>query len=290
MSNYNNVHPKRDKDPLVRVLSLGGGVQSTTVCLMSDLGFFGDKPDYAIFADTNWEPPQVYENIEWLQKTVSFPIYVTDGGKNLKEDVLLSNRTPIPTFLKDSRGKLSMGMRQCTRNYKIRPLTKKIRELQGIKHKKHFPHNEWVELWMGISTDEITRVKPETTYRWISKRYPLIYDLRMSRNNCKQWLEENYPDRVIVKSACIGCPYRNKESWVDIKNIAPKEFEESIMIDREIRDSAEKYGFKSYLHRRGIPLDEAIKLDEKDLSILNSLPKQTVLDGFADECEGFCGV
>jgi 3'-phosphoadenosine 5'-phosphosulfate sulfotransferase (PAPS reductase)/FAD synthetase len=42
----------------VRVISLGAGVQSTTVLLLAHRGELPGGPvDYAIFADTGWEPP-----------------------------------------------------------------------------------------------------------------------------------------------------------------------------------------------------------------------------------------
>ena len=42
------------------------------MALMAETGYLGmEKPDFAIFADTGWEPPAVYENVEWLKgKTV----------------------------------------------------------------------------------------------------------------------------------------------------------------------------------------------------------------------------
>ena len=40
----------------LRVLSLGAGVQSTTLALMAAHGEIGPMPDAAIFADTGWEP------------------------------------------------------------------------------------------------------------------------------------------------------------------------------------------------------------------------------------------
>ena len=40
--------------PKLRILSLGAGVQSSTMALMADEGAFEHKPDYAIFADTGW--------------------------------------------------------------------------------------------------------------------------------------------------------------------------------------------------------------------------------------------
>src|SRR5437764_521642 len=45
--------------PHLRVLSLGAGVQSTTVLLMAMRGEIRDKLDCAIFADTGWEPKAV---------------------------------------------------------------------------------------------------------------------------------------------------------------------------------------------------------------------------------------
>lgn len=43
-------------EPKLRVLSLGAGVQSTTLALMAAHGEFEQMPDCAIFADTGWEP------------------------------------------------------------------------------------------------------------------------------------------------------------------------------------------------------------------------------------------
>jgi hypothetical protein len=43
----------------LRVLSLGAGVQSTTMALLAAHGEIGPMPDCAIFADTGWEPRAV---------------------------------------------------------------------------------------------------------------------------------------------------------------------------------------------------------------------------------------
>lgn len=60
------VMPTRpEREPDLRVLSLGAGVQSTAVLLMSATGEL-PKLDAAVFADTQWEPKAVYEHLEWL--------------------------------------------------------------------------------------------------------------------------------------------------------------------------------------------------------------------------------
>ena len=54
--------------PTLTVLSLGGGEQSSVMALMAGEGAFDRTPDCAIFDDTHWEPPRVYEDIEWLAR------------------------------------------------------------------------------------------------------------------------------------------------------------------------------------------------------------------------------
>ena len=57
------------EQPVKRILSLGAGVQSTCVLLMSGRGEL-PKLDCAVFSDTGWEPPEVYEHFAWLVKDV----------------------------------------------------------------------------------------------------------------------------------------------------------------------------------------------------------------------------
>ena len=68
------------QEPLIRILSLGAGVQSSTMALMAEEGEFGVKPDAAIFADTGWEPTPVIEHLEWLKTQVSYPVYTVCKG------------------------------------------------------------------------------------------------------------------------------------------------------------------------------------------------------------------
>src|SRR5690606_33579649 len=58
------------RTPDLRVISLGAGVQSTTLILMAARGEFDVMPDCAIFADTQWEPKAVYEHLDWLEREV----------------------------------------------------------------------------------------------------------------------------------------------------------------------------------------------------------------------------
>lgn len=52
---------------ILQILSLGAGIQSTCVLLMSIKGVL-PKLDYCVFADTGFEPPNVYQHLMWLKK------------------------------------------------------------------------------------------------------------------------------------------------------------------------------------------------------------------------------
>ena len=129
------------------VISLGGGVQSSVMALMSSGEAFGPTPDCAIFADTRWESPSIYAHLEWLGSQLRFPLYVVDNWRSLREDVkALTNHSgnrsyvDIPVCLKGRDGEGDgIGRRQCTDSYKIRPIRRKMRELLGLKKRQRVP-------------------------------------------------------------------------------------------------------------------------------------------------------
>ena len=175
------------------VISLGGGVQSSVMSFMASGGAFGAIPDCAIFADTHWEPSTIYTHLDWLSRNLSFPLYVVDNGRSLREDArALTNHSSnesfidIPVYLKGTDGSGDgMGRRQCAEHYKVRPIRRKIRELIGLMKRQRIPSGATVELWLGISTDETIRMKTSRD-RWIHNRYPLI-EVGMSRKDCLEW-------------------------------------------------------------------------------------------------------
>ena len=184
--------------PTLTVISLGGGVQSSVMALMANEGAFDRLPDCSIFADTRWEPPSIYEHLTWLKDRLSFPLYVVDNGRSLREDVkALTNHSgsrnyvDIPVYLKGRGGEGDgLGRRQCTDNYKIRPIRRRIRELLGLRPRQRVPAGTTVELWLGISTDEAIRMK-DSRDRWMTNRYPLI-EAGMSRSDCLNWWMKRY--------------------------------------------------------------------------------------------------
>lgn len=270
---------------MIRVISLGAGVQSTTMALMAAHGEIGPMPDCAIFADTGWEPRAVYEHLRWLSSpnVLPFPVHVVNNG-NIKK--ALTNGGPgryvaVPFFLlrpDDTRG---MGRRQCTHEYKLKPLRWKQRELLGVGRRQRIKAGS-AEVWIGISTDEAMRMKPSTA-AWQTNRWPLI-ETRMNRNDCKRWLERNgYP--TPPKSSCIGCPFHNDRHWRDMRNNQPDEWADAVAVDKHIRSGGSSQAratkYQQFMHNSMKPLDAV------DLSTAEDHGQ---IDLFNNECEGMCGV
>ena len=273
----------------LRVLSLGAGVQSSTLALMIHKGKI-PMVDCAIFADTQAEPPKVYEWLKFIKKTVSYPVHIVTW-RNLEKDVLDASQGEyqaftIPFYTKNKEtGQKGMLMRQCTADYKIKPVTKKVRELLGYKKGERVDLKEVkVEMLLGISTDELRRMRMNRL-RYIDNQYPLINNFGMSRQDCIAWMKDNgYP--MPAKSACYFCPFHSQSTWKEIKENDPELFQKAVEMDKKIRDQ-EKYKIKNkykdelYLHRSCEPLDKALE-DDGQLDMF---------DGFKTICdEGMCGV
>lgn len=257
----------------LRVISLGAGVQSTTMALMAAHGEIGPMPDCAIFADTGEEPEAVYEHLRWLMSgnVLPFPVHIVKGG-TLGDRLFSDKEARIPAHTNTG-----MLQRQCTRNYKLSPIRRKTRELMGKGPRSYIAPGS-VEAWVGISTDEVIRVTP-SRQQYIIRRDPLIEE-RMSRWDCTNWLTDHgYP--IPPKSSCVFCPYKGNAQWATLRDHDPVGWQRAIKIDSRLRQPEGIAMFKkpSFLHRSGVPLGEA------DLSRID---KQINL--FNNECEGMCGV
>ena len=271
----------KNRKKSLTIISLGAGVQSSTMAIMAAKG---DLPpvDCAIFSDTGNEPKMVYAYLELLKKILPYPIHIVSKG-NIMQDMLdakgKSNFVVAPYFTQNKiTGKKGMVMRQCTNDYKIQEIRKKIRELCGVEKGKHFPKDKYVEQWIGISMDEIMRMKPARD-KYILNRHPLI-EMKMSRKDCINWLKKN--NYVLPeKSACIVCPYHNDAYWHFMKTERVAEFADAVEFDKKIRTGSRNIRDELFLHRSCIPLDQVeFKKDDKSKQI----------DMFNNECEGMCGV
>lgn len=262
-----------------RFLSLGAGVQSSTLALMIAHGEL-EPVDAAIFADTGWEPKKVYVWLDWLEKQLPFPVHRVQRS-NLREDLIARKNSTgqrfaaVPWHMVMPNGDRAMGRRQCTKEYKIEPLVKKERELLGLVPRQR-AKGLLCETWIGISTDEAMRMK-SSQWGWKKHRWPLI-EKGMSRWDCLQWMErKGYP--LPPKSSCIGCPYHSDHEWRSIRD-DPEAWADALEMDEVIRTQNRMAGTQ-YMHRSCVPLKDA------DLS---TAADHGQVDMFNNECEGMCGV
>jgi hypothetical protein len=271
----------------LRILSLGAGVQSSALALMIEKG---EVPmvDAAIFADVKGEPKAVYEWLAYLKTQITkFPIHVVTW-RNLKQDLIdVANGDrkiiPIPFFTIDDKGKKGMMRRQCTADYKIKPVTEKIRELLGLKKGEKRKKGTKVELLMGISKDEISRMKINQI-KYIQNVYPLV-EKEMRRSDCLDWMKDNGYSKP-PRSACTFCPFHSTKEWKRVKE-NKEEWDEIVALEKlflKNKDTIAKVtGMKNqmFLHRSCKPIDE-IDFDEDD-------KQGDFLFGMENECEGMCG-
>tara|TARA_R100000149_G_C5858069_1_gene124782 strand:- start:303 stop:1127 length:825 start_codon:yes stop_codon:yes gene_type:complete len=272
---------EKNRKKILSIISLGAGVQSSTMAIMAAKG---DLPpvDCAIFADTGNEPKMVYSYLKFLKKILPYPIHVVSKG-NIMQDMLdakgKSNFVVAPYFTQNKiTGKKGMVMRQCTNDYKIQQIKKKIRQLCDVGFRKKFPKDKYVEQWIGISTDEVGRMKPARD-KYILNRHPLI-EAKMSRKDCIKYLKDNNI-ALPEKSACIICPYHNDAYWYFMKTERPSEFAIAVDFDKKVRTITRKEDEQIFVHRSCKPLDE-VEFNKKETD------KQ--IDLFNNECEGMCGV
>jgi len=265
------------------VLSLGAGVQSSTMALMAACGEITPMPAAAIFADTQAEPAAVYAWLDWLEKQLPYPVYRVTRGSLLNDTCSVRPkgkylRVDIPAFIVEHNKVVGLINRSCTRDYKIQPIRKKLRELAGYKKGQRIKGLQAMQ-WIGISLDEIHRMK-DSRDAWIQNRWPLI-EKRMSRHDCLRWMKTHgYPKPP--KSACIFCPYHDKAQW---QALPPAETEIACEVDERLRAfrGTGKVRLKGelYIHKSGRPLREVLA---------NRTPEENSADLFGNECEGMCGV
>jgi hypothetical protein len=269
-------------DIRLRCLSLGAGVQSTTMALMAAAGELAPMPDCAIFADTQWEPKAVYDHLERLRPLLPFPVHVVSAG-SIREAIIdrhdstVGRYASIPWFTINPYGSKGMIRRQCTSEYKLKPIMHKVRELLGVGRRGRIAVGA-VEQWIGISTDEASRMKP-AKQKYFTNRWPLI-EANVSRRDCIAWLKSHqFPEPP--KSACIGCPFHSQKFWQTMRDESPAEFEDACRMDAVLR-TGERRGVTGieFMHSARIPLREAVELKAR--------VNEPSL--FENECEGMCGV
>jgi hypothetical protein len=266
-------------------ISYGGGVQSTAMLVLAAQGKLGYQVDAALFANVG-DDSEHPASLEYV-RDVAMP-FARDNGiplheirRTRKDGTLFRSlyatvmehdnpetvREPIPV-----RGENGAPLsRACTESWKIRVVLK-WQKANGAN--KDSPARTLI----GISTDEITRVKGSSSLREQTLHYPLI-ELGLDRSRCQTVIAEaGLP--VPPKSSCYFCPFHRPSVWAEMRRDEPELFEKSAQLEDVLTQRRLAQGRKPvYLTGAGIPLREAIG-EAQDM-----LPG---LDESAYDCGGVC--
>jgi hypothetical protein len=269
----------------IHILSLGAGVQSSTMALMAAAGEITPMPVAAIFADTGDEPESVYKWLEWLITKLPFPVRIGRRETSLSQHVFdaidrgerVSN-PPLFTLPDNPSEPEGLLTRDCTRDFKIAVIQREARAVMlelGVAS---------IIQWIGISLDEVIRMKPSRV-QYSMHRWPLI-EMRKSRHDCLLWWDkatdyDDRPSKYPPRSACVQCPHHSNAEWRRLRDNEPEAWNRAVEFDMKIRTGIHGVRAKCFVHRDCVPLSEV------DLST-DDERGQGLLWG--NECDGMCGV
>jgi hypothetical protein len=277
-------------------MSIGLGRQSKAMFAMACLGRHNvPKPSVAIFADTGDEIADTYRELEWAKvygaehgirvEVVSVGISLAAAaaavsGRKRKNGAKFF--VSLPLFVVNADGSKGMIRRQCTNEFKLEPIRKRVRELLGLAPRER-AHGKLARALIGISLDEAAMRMKGSKDAYIENHYPLV-DAGLNVNDCIRFLKE-VGLSVPVKSACRMCPYHDNTYWRWLKKERSEEFEKACEFDDMIRDLT-KAGLTqpAYVHTSCIPLRLV------DFSTDVDRGQKTLAGGFGNDCEGMCGV
>lgn len=260
------------------VISLGGGVQSTLMVLSLTEKYYDERiakhfeDPVVIMADTGSEKPETMEYVKKIifpeleKSNIEHHLTTSKHGK-LHEYYLENEIIPFRTY------------RQCTEKFKARPIRDLIQKL-GVYKKR----GDKINLALGITTDEIQRMKPNVT-TWIDNIFPLI-EANFSRQDCIDWYEKNNLP-VPIKSGCFCCPFQRKNEWIENFKKHPELVELSIKMETTALNkngNPNDSNYKLSLYRDNMTLKELIDY-QRDQTSLDAFFEDYSTD---DECSANC--
>lgn len=234
---------------------------------------------------------------------------MVSDGDDLCPDCAGTGQVPTAWELRSGIVRIGRVLRQCTPKYKVDPVSKKVRELLGARaytegcrycestgqrvapwdtQKRRgpcsvcrgtgerqrvgsVPQGAACEQWIGFDASETERATNIGFPAYSTPRWPLM-ELGWRRQDCIDWLAER-GWKGVSRSSCLGCPFHDDETWVEMADQRPDEFAEQVAFDRDFRHADGLRG-ERFLHASCLPLDEAIaayrirKADSGDQDVL----------------------
>ena len=256
-------------DPPARpvVWSYGGGVQSVALACLVAQAEVG-SPDEIVFADTGRERSTTWSYTERyvMPMLARHGMTVQVAGHELATVDLYAKNGDIliPAFTET--GKLPTF---CSTEWKRRVVQRHLRRL-GYGPKRP------VEMWIGISVDEVGRAKPSPV-AWITHSWPLLFERPTRRDECAGIIKRaGLPPAP--RSRCWMCPNQTDAEWREM--LDANDYADGLRakaLDEELRQRPDSL----YLHRsRGALCQNALARTDE--------PTNDLFGGH-DDCEsGMC--
>jgi hypothetical protein len=310
----------------IHIISLGAGVQSSTMALMAAEGEITPMPKYAIFADTHAEPKGVYRWLDWLEAQLPFPVIrVSNGSLTAASLTVKVNRKTgkgyysnmIPAFVQNKDGSGGKVERHCTYNHKIVPIIQQYRKAVTkeawaewrAKHrtalkafrkwrkakkdaKPPFPHEAWKELQSDPLVIQSIGISLDEVTRMKPSREPWalhrwpLVDLRMSRHDCLLWMERRGFPKP-PRSACVYCPFHSDAEWLRLKREEPEAFSDAVVFEKQLQQLHSSINMPGKI--KGIPFLHTSLRPLSEVEFKSS-DNHANINLFNNECEGMCGV
>ena len=266
----------------LKVISLGGGVQSTAMvvlaaqgkidfqyAVMSNVGNDSENPATITYVDDVLIPWAAERGIEVVivnpapypsgdERTLYKQIMSYNGcqlcGRRNGEDCAetcpshttersATRDLPIPIYIQPSNAPVQ---RSCTNHFKVIPITKWLESMGATDE-------EPATVALGISTDEIQRASGRGG-RYQRVVYPLL-DLGLNRSECRN-LIANAGLPVPPKSTCWFCPFHKVSSWAEIRRDQPERFARVVEMENHLIAQRRELGrAEVHLSRLGRPLE-----------------------------------
>jgi len=227
---------------VIKVAAWSGGKDSTY--MVDELLSRGEQLDEIIFCDTGHEFEIMYYYIEkvkkyWEEKyNAKVTLLNWKKGKEIWDNFAETKFTK-GQFKGKKRGfPFHMGMSWCTREVKVNPMKKYLKQ-------KYISKGFAVQEYVGIAYNEPKRIKDK------GEKYPL-YEWRLTEDEIVKLVVEKGLHNPLYnhfhRTGCFNCPKQSLTSLYKLWKHYPKEWNYIVETQkRYIKENAGVYLFKGYL-------------------------------------------
>jgi 3'-phosphoadenosine 5'-phosphosulfate sulfotransferase (PAPS reductase)/FAD synthetase len=213
-----------------RFISLSGGVESTTMCILYGSGAKG------IWADTGAEHEEMYARIDLLEEAIArihpgFEIIRVKGKTSAYKKVV----DTLIDYIRAAKLLPSSGQRFCTDRFKIAPI------------ERYLKHEGQCELMIGFNADEQPGDARKGNFmklKNVGYRYPL-YDDGFDRDDCEAILRQHglHPEFPIYmrRGGCFMCFYKSAAEYKAMYFLDNATFMRAWQLEKDIQDARKKY-------------------------------------------------